>query len=171
MANYNDQVNDLWDEWILETNQSYGNPDDFLDWASPSGRLALRPEDIRKILRNALRKQVTQALRQAKRYDEEGGFTYRSKQSVTLFEEGLATRHYFDTDTGGTQNLREKSVRERREAIAHDVYRGVCDVERMNKVFQEEPQLNFLTDFTDDAAELRAAEQSSRDDFDDEDAA
>jgi len=37
----------------------------------------------------------------------------------------------------------------------------------MNKVFQE-AQLNFLTDFTDDAAELRAAELSSRDDFDED---
>ena len=159
MANYNDQVLDLWDEWISETNQSYGNPGDFVDWANAAGRLALRPQDVR----NILRKQVTQALRQAKRFDEEGGFTYRAKQSVTLFENGLPTKHYFDTDTGGTPNLRNKSVRERREAIAHDVYRGVCDVERMNKVFHDEPQLSFFTDFTDDAAELRIAEVSSFD--------
>ena len=82
---------------------------------------------------------------------------------MTLFENGLPTKHYFDTDTGGTPNLRNKSVRERREAIAHDVYRGVCDVERMNKVFHDEPQLSFFTDFTDDAAELRIAEVSSFD--------
>lgn len=167
MANYNDQVLDLWDEWISDTNQSYGDPGDFVDWASAAGRLALRPQDLKKILR----KQVTQALRQAKRFDEEGGFTYRAKQSVTLFENGLPTKHFFDTDTGGTQSLRERSVQQRREAIAHDVYRGVCDVERMNKVFHDEPQLNFLTDFTDDAAELRVAEISNLDYDDGEDAA
>ena len=55
MANYNDQVLDLWDEWISETNQSYGNPGDFVDWANAAGRLALRPQDVR----NILRKQVT----------------------------------------------------------------------------------------------------------------
>lgn len=159
MANYNEQVNRLWDQWISETGMESGDPNDFIDWAVGSGRLAPRPQDIRQILR----KQVTQALRQAKRYDEEGGFTYRAKQSVTLFENGTETKHYFDTDKGGTQTLRQKSTRQRREAIAHDVYRGVCDVERMNKVFSDEPQLNFHPDFTDDVAELRASEQKDRD--------
>ena len=125
-----------------------------------------RPQDIKQILR----KQVTQALRQAKRYDEEGGFTYRAKQSVTLFEDGIATRHYFDTDSGGTELLRQKSTKQRRDAIAHDVYRAVCDVERMKKVFPHEKQLSFFTDFTDDVEELRAAERFERDD-DDESAA
>lgn len=159
MANYIDQVNRLWDEWISETHQDSGDPDDFVNWATTSGKLAPRQQDIKKLLR----KQVTQALRQAKRYDIEGGFTYRSKQCVLLFEDGSATKHYFDTDTGGTQTLRQKSVRQRREAVAHAVYRGFCDVERMNKVFDKEPQLNFFTDFTDDVAELRAAELAERD--------
>lgn len=167
MANYNEQVIRLWDEWILETHKSSGDPNEFIDWAHSSGRLGLRPQDIRKVFRT----QVTQALRQAKRCDEEGGFTYRAKQCVTLFDNGLSAKHYFDTDTGGTQTLRQKSVRQRREAIAHDVYRGVCDVERMNKVFHDEPQLNFFTDFTDDAAELRVAEISNLDYDDGEDAA
>lgn len=162
MATYNDQVLMLWDEWISQTDQNHGNPSDFVEWANSIGRLALRPQDIR----NLLRKQVTQVLRQAKRYDEEGGFTYRAYQSVTLFEDGMAVKHYFDTDSGGTKNLRQKSVKERREAVAHDVYRGVCDVERMNKVFPEDPQLNFFTDFSDDVAELRAAELESRDNDD-----
>ena len=40
----------------------------------------------------------------------------------------------------------------------------------MNKVFSDEPQLNFLQNFTDDVAELRAAEWLDREgDDDDED--
>lgn len=163
MANYNTQIVNLWDKWIASTDQICGNPDDFVAWARSAKKLDVEPQDIR----NLLRKKVTQALRQAKRYDEEGGFTYRAKQSVTLFENGVGTKHYFDTDTGGTQNLRQKSVKERREAIAHDIYRGVCDVERMNKVFYDEPQLNFLQDFTDDTEELRAAELAERDEGED----
>ncbi len=166
MANYNDQVLHLWDEWIGETGQTYGDPNEFVEWANSKGKLDLYPEDIRKLKKKLIRQQVTHALRQAKRYDAEGGFTYRAKQSVTLFENGLATKHYFDTDTGGTQLLREKSVKQRREAIAHDVYRGICDVERMNKVFQDDPQLNFLTDFTEDAEELRIAELSAHNEED-----
>ena len=155
MAKYNEQVISLWDEWIEETGKQSGDPADFVEWARLSGRLSLQPQDVSKLLR----KQVTQALRQAKRYDEEGGFTYRAKQSVTLFENGLATKHYFDTDTGGTKTLRQKSVKERREAISHDVYCGFCDVERMNKVFKDDPQLSFVLDFSEDVAELRAADK------------
>jgi hypothetical protein len=160
MSYYADQVNRLWDEWIAETGQESGDPADFIEWAIASRRLALRPQDVKQLLR----KQVTQALRQAKRYDEEGGFTYRAKQSVSLFQGDIAVKHYFDTDRGGTQTLRQRSTRQRREAIAHDVYRAVCDVERMNKVFADEPQLNFFPDFTDDLLELRAAESLDRDD-------
>lgn len=166
MADYNDQVERLWDEWIAETDQASGDPADFVEWAMAGHRLGVRPQDVKKLLR----KQVTQALRQRRRYDEEGGFTYRAKQSVTLFQGEVAIKHYFDTDTGGTQTLRQKSTKQRREAVAHDVYRGVCDVERMNKMFPEEPELNFFADFTDDVAELRAVEilQGEADDDEEE---
>ena len=163
MADYNEQVNRLWDEWIAGTGQESGDPAEFVDWAMASRRLAPRLQDIKQVLR----KQVTQALRQARRFDEDGGFTYRAKQSVALFENGIATKHYFDTDRGGTQTLRQKSTKQRREAIAHDVYRAVCDVERMNKVFADEPHLNLFQDFHDDVAELRTAEGADHDDEDD----
>ncbi len=166
MANWNEQVEDLWDEWIAERGQESGDPGDFVDWAMAERRLVPRPQDIRQILR----KQVTQALRQARRFDSEGGFYYRAKQSVLTFEGNTPIRHYFDTDTGGTPGLRQKSVKQRREAVAHDVYRAVCDTERMSKLYPEE-QLSFFTDFTDDVAELRAVDALNKDADDDEDAA
>ena len=75
-------------------------------------------------------------------------------------------KHYFDTDTGGTQTLRQKATKERREALANDVYLAVCDMEHMNRVFAEDPQLSFVMDFEDDVAERRAAEASDDDDDD-----
>jgi hypothetical protein len=162
---YTDQVNALWDSWIAETGRESGDPADFVEWAVASGRLGLRPQDVRQMLR----RQVTQALRQARRLDDVGGFTYRAKQSVTLFEGDVAMKHYFDTDKGGTANLRQKSVKQRRDAIANDVYLAVCDVEHMNRVFPEDPQLTFFADFRDDVEEHRAAELATRED--DEDAA
>jgi hypothetical protein len=42
-------------------------------------------------------------------------------------------------------------------------------MDRMNKVFSDEPQLNFLKDLTDDVAELRAAEWLDRERNDDKD--
>jgi hypothetical protein len=41
----------------------------------------------------------------------------------------------------------------------------------MNKVFPDDPQLNFFADFSEDFAEHRAAELLSRDKEDEEDAA
>ena len=62
MSYYTDKVNELWDEWIALTRQESGDPAEFIDWAVTSKRLALRPQDMKQLLR----KQVTQALRQAK---------------------------------------------------------------------------------------------------------
>ena len=115
---------------------------------------------------------MTQALRQAKRFDPVGGFHYRSKQSVTLFDiAGIPIKHYFDTDKGGSPTLRQRSNKQRRDGIAHDVYRWACDAEHMNRVFPDEPQLSFFLDFTDDVAEMRAADQAAAERDDDEDAA
>ena len=84
---------------------------------------------------------------------------------------GIPIKHYFDTDKGGSPALRQRAMRQRREAIAHDVYRAVCDADHMNKVFPDDPQLNFFEDFTDDVAEKRVADQLSveRDSDDDDD--
>ena len=158
MADFNEQVNRLWDEWIAETGQQSGDPEEFIEWATAKRRLAVRPQDIKQVLR----RRVTQALRQSRRYDLEGGFHYRAKQSVTLFPDGLPIKHYFDTDQGGSPTLRQKATRERREAIANDVYLAAGDVEHMNRAFSDEPKLQFVLDFTEDVAERRAADLESR---------
>jgi hypothetical protein len=123
-------------------------------------------QDVRRLLR----KQVTTALRQALRVDE-AGFSYRAKQCVTIIDEGLQLRLWFDTDKGGTTNLRQKVVRQRRDAIASDVYRAICDVEHMNSAFPDDPQLSFLPDFSDDFAEKRALELAEREKEEEEEAA
>jgi hypothetical protein len=163
MANFNEQILRAWDEWEEITGAEANNPDDFVTWAIQNGRLAPQIQDVRRLLR----KQVTTALRQALRVDD-AGFTYRAKQCVLIAEKDLQYRLWFDTDKGGTTNLRQKAVRQRRDGIASDVYRAVCDVEHMNKVYPGDPQLSFLADFSDDVAERRAAELLNRDKDDDE---
>lgn len=167
MANFDEQLLQAWDEWEEITGAAANDPDDFIDWAVENKRLAPRPQDVRKFLR----RQVSRALRQATRMDE-AGFSYRAKQSVlSLEEDGKQHRMWFDTDKGGTPNLRQKAVRQRRDAIASDVYRAVCDMEHMNKVFVDDPQLSFFLDFADDVAERRATDLLNRDSEDDQDEA
>lgn len=153
MANFNEQVLRAWDEWEKTTGAEANNPDDFVAWAMANKKLLPQPQDVRRILR----RQVTSALRQALRTDE-NGLTYRAKQCVIIAEQGVQIPLWFDTDNGGTSNLRQKAVRQRRDAIANDVYRAKCDVDHMNSTFVDDPQLSFLTDFADDCAEKRAAE-------------
>ncbi|OLF74069.1 hypothetical protein AWH62_07985 [Maricaulis sp. W15] len=162
MANFDDQVVQLWEEWFAAIGHESADPGDFVEWALVNHRLSPNPLDVKQMLR----RQVTKSLRQAKRWDADGHFTYRAFQSATLFEGGEAIKHYFDTDTGGSPSLRQRSVKERRDAIAKGVYRAVCDVERMNKVHRDDPQLHLFTDFTDDVAELRIAEHVHIDDQD-----
>jgi len=81
MADYNEQVIRHWEEWAEQTGQDSGDPNEFIDWAVANGKIGLRPQDVRQ----ALRKQVTQALRQVRRYDEEGGFTYRANTNGPHF--------------------------------------------------------------------------------------
>jgi hypothetical protein len=163
VADRNEQILRIWDEWEATTGAEANNPDDFITWAIENKKLLPHMQDVRRLLR----KQVTSALRQAVHLDE-AGFSYRAKQCVTLMEEGLQLRLWFDTDRGGTPNLRQKATRQRRDAIANDVYRALCDVEHMNKTFPDDPQLSFFADFTEDCAERRAAELLDRDRDEDE---
>ena len=157
MANYNEQVMRAWDEWEATTGAEANNPDDFVAWALENKKLLPRLQDVTHLLR----KQVTTVLRQAMRTDE-SGITYRAKQCVMISEEDAQMRLWFDTDKGGTTNLRQKAVRQRREGIANDVYRAMCDVEHMNRIYSDDPQLNFFLDFHDDYAERKAAELQDR---------
>lgn len=158
MANFSEQVLRVWEEWEDQTGATANDPDDFVVWAMENRKLAPQLQSLRKMLR----RQVTGVLRQIMRVDEEG-ISYRAKQCVVIDEEDAQHRLWFDTDRGGTPQLRQKAVRQRREGIANDVYRAMCDVEHMNREFPDDPQLSFFPDFSDDAAERRAADMLNRD--------
>ena len=159
MANYNEQIVRLWDEWEAETGDDAGDPDDFLDWALANRKIQLAPQDLKTIMR----RRVSTALRQVTRINEDG-LTYRGKQCVIDFEDGRPVSHYFDTDTGGSPRLRAKAIKQRRDAIANDVYRAQCDSDHMNKRHGENNL--FIPDFTDDCLEKRAADLLDRNDDD-----
>jgi hypothetical protein len=159
MSNYDDQVLKAWDAWVGETGEAAGNPDDFIVWALEKKLLAPTPIDMHKIFR----RRVSTALRRAVRVNSKG-ISYRAKQCAIMVENGQQIPMYFDTDTGGTPNLRKKAAHQRREAIANDVYRAVCDIEHMNEHHKE--SIQFVLNFEDDCADRRAAD-TLNDDIDD----
>lgn len=158
MATYNEQVIRAWDEWEEITGNEANDPDDFIDWAIANNRLHNRPEDIRKIHRRRL----SEALRQVHRVDDEGT-TYRAKQCVTIIEEGRQRTLVFDVDKNGTPQLRQKAVKQRRDAIANDVYRAKSDVTHMNYAYPDDEPIQFELDFTEDYEERKALEKYERD--------
>lgn len=65
--------------------------------------------------------------------------------------------------TGAAHHSSEKkAVKQRRDGIADDVYRAMCDVVHMNKQHNEETQ--FVMDFSEDYLDRKAAETLSGDD-------
>lgn len=158
MANYHEQISHAWDEWESQTGDEANDPDDFIDWAVRNGKMVPRPEDVRKIFR----RQVSTALRQVHRTNDEGT-TYRAKQCVTIAEEGKQRTLWFDVDRNGTPRLRQRAVKQRREAIANDVYRAMSDVAHMNYAFPGDEPIQFEMDFTEDYEERKALEKYERD--------
>ena len=158
MANYSEQILRAWDEWELITGNEANDPDDFIDWAVENNRLQTPLEDVRRIHR----RRVSEALRQVHRVDDEGTI-YRAKQCVTIIEEGRQRSLVFDVDNGGTPQLRQKASKQRRDAIANDVYRAMSDVAHMNLAYPADEPIQFELNFTEDYEERKALERYERD--------
>jgi hypothetical protein len=157
VANYNEQLIRAWDEWEELTGNEANDPDDFIDWATANNRLVTPLEDVRKIHRRRL----SEVLRQVHRINDEGT-TYRAKQCVTILEEGRQRTLVFDVDKNGTPQLRQKAARQRRDAIANDVYRARSDIDHMNFAYPNDPRIQFEMDFTEDYEERKALERYER---------
>jgi len=158
MANFSEQVFTAWNEYEEDTGYNV-NPDEFIAWAIKNGKLAPKPEDVSKLLK----RRVMTAVRQ-KRLVDDYGVEYRAKQCVLQWDEDLQQflPLWFDTDKGGTPQLRKKAVKQRRDGIADDVYRAMCDVVHMNTQHSENTQ--FVMDFSEDYLDRKAAETLSDDD-------
>lgn len=157
MPTFNEQIVRDWDEWLADIGAESGDPDEFVAWAIEHGRIRSAPQDVKALVR----RRVTAALRQVERTDEKGR-RYRGKQCVIDFEDGKAVAHWFDADTGGSPRLRSKAIKQRRDAIANDVYRAKSDCDHMNEAHGESNQ--FVLDFTDDCMEKEAADMAGNED-------
>ena len=121
-----------------------------------NNKLTPRPQDIRRILR----KQVTDVLRQAVRKDADG-ITYRAKQCIRIFEEGVQYSFWFDIDRGTANNMR-KATLQKRKAIADACFRAKCDADHFSNDHPEEAPIQFVLDFSDDVAELEAEDRDDK---------
>ena len=93
-----------------------------------------------------------------KRLVDDDGVEYRAKQCVIQWDEDLQQHLplWFDTDKGGTPQLRQKAGKQRRDGILDDIYCAVPDIAHMNKVHNENVQ--FVMDFSEDYLDRKAVD-------------
>src|SRR3546814_11932161 len=90
----------------------------------------------------------------------------RSTRTDTLFPYTTLFRSqrtlWFDIDKNGTPRLRQRAAKQRRDAIAADVYRAKSAVDHMNFAYSDEEQIQFELDFTEAFEERKALEHYER---------
>jgi len=126
----------------------------FIQWAIQNGKYYPSPKSVASMAR----KEFGQAVRQLMRRDENDTL-YRAKQIVKIVEGGQQMTLIFDVDTGGTDSLRRKAARQRRDAIAADIFRARSDVNHMNFKYPAQEPIQFRLDFTDDFEEREVEEK------------
>lgn len=154
MANFKTQLIGLWDEFENEAKSEFYLISDFSDWAIRNKRWQPRPHDVRKILD----REISEALRQAKRIDK-FGIEYRSKICIRDRSTGIQLTLWADADNA-TQRFVEKSVSQRRRSIVGECHQLKSDVDHFNLIRQPEAPIQLDLNFTDDVAEIQAVERA-----------
>jgi len=152
MAKFREQMVGLFDRYVVEVGSDPISLDEVADWALSRGLYHATPRDIRKIFKQDL----ADSLRQDKRFD--GKRWYRAKHSVRTSIGGVQLSLWADIDKNASQTFMQKSVAQRRRGVANDCFQLKQDVDHYNEANTDQPQLTLPLDFTDDVAEMEAAE-------------
>ena len=123
MANFNEQLIRVLEEYEAIIGNNAVNPDDLITWALENQKWRPRPQDVRKIMR----KELGAAVSQLRKIDE-NGIEYRAKQVVKLLEDGEQITMIFDVDNGGTDKLRRLASRQRRDSIVADIFLSLIHI-------------------------------------------
>jgi hypothetical protein len=158
MAKFSEQMQAIFDRYTVEVDSSPVSLDNVAAWAIERGLYRPAPRDVVKLCREAL----AESLRQEKRTDSKGR-RYRAKHSVRTNVGGLQLSLWADIDNA-PRSFMEKSFGQRRKAIADDCFQVKQDVDHFNDENSDEAPIQIVLDFTDDVAEMEAAEQQDRDD-------
>jgi hypothetical protein len=160
MANFSEQMLRIFDRYTDEVDSGPVSLDDVAAWALANRLFVPQPRDVVKVCREAL----AESLRQEKRVDAKGR-RYRAKHSVRTNIGGAQLSLWADIDTA-PRSFMEKSFGQRRKAIVDDCFQIKQDVDHFNEVNPSEIPIPMVLDFTDDVAEMEAAERIQRSESD-----
>jgi hypothetical protein len=152
MATYSEQMQAIFERYGATVNSDPVSLDDVATWAINNGLFRPTPRDVAKLCRDAL----ADSLRQEKRLDAKGR-RYRAKHSVRTWIGGQQLSLWADIDTAPREFL-EKSFAQRRQSIVNDCFQIKQDVDHFNDERPGEQPIQLIIDFTDDVAEMEAAQ-------------
>lgn len=153
MANYSEQMQVIFDRYTEERGDAPVSLDEVAAWAISKGLFVPAPRDVVKLCRDAL----ADGLRQERRLDDKGR-RYRAKHSVRTTVGGEQLSLWADIDSA-PRSFMEKSFSQRRKSIGDDCFQIKQDVDHYNDVNLDQEPLQIVLDFTDDVAEMEAAQR------------
>lgn len=154
MATFKEQSAEILDRYLDEVTDEPVSLDEVAEWALERGLFVPRPQDLRKICRDA----IAEGARSQKRFD--GKRWYRAKHAVRTSLGGVQLNLWADIDRNASHSFMSKSISQRRRAIADDCYSMKMDADHFNEAHPKEPPIQPVLDFGDDVAEREMAEMA-----------
>ena len=158
MANFTQQMIDVFDRYAAEVDALPAPLEDVAQWAVMNGLYRPNLKTVVQLCRD----DMANALRQDKRIDEEGR-TYRAKLAVRTSIGGMQLSLWADADLA-PRSFIERSFDQQRRQIAGVCYQLKQSVDHFNFARGGDNPMQLVLDFTDDVAELEASKGADRDD-------
>ena len=159
MANYKEQIRDIWRQYREEVSTDPVDLKTVAAWAIGRGLWAPRPVDLSTSLANDL----AQSLREEKRTDK-AGREYRANIPVRRkAKDGQSLFEWADIDDAPRLHV-EKSFQQERRSIASDCYALVMKVDHYNEAHPDEEPIQIIMDFEEDIEEMKIARGLSDED-------
>jgi hypothetical protein len=147
MANYNEQMQRLFNRYRSEVREAPATLDDVYAWAIKLGLWEGREDSIRA----QFKEEMAQALREDYRTDATGR-RYRAKHAVRHMFAGKQISFWGDIDKD-PRDYMEIAFAQKRRRIAGELHQLKIDVDHYNEKHPEETPIQLSLNFEDDVLE------------------
>jgi hypothetical protein len=152
MANYHQQMQDIFRRYQDEVSPEPADLRDVAVWAIREKLWQPRPADVHA----RFAEDMATALREEYRTDPDGR-RYRAKHAVRTYRDGKQMSFWADIDTAHRSHM-EKAFAQRRRQIVDDCHQLRLDVDHFNSLDPKAESHQLVLDFTDDVKEMMIAE-------------
>lgn len=152
MANYSEQMQQIWTQYEEEGMPVPASSKDVAAWAIQQGLWKPRPKDVI----SQCAEDLSRALREEYSTDVKGR-RYRTKHAVRMRKNGEQSTLWADIKTAPREHM-EKAFAQRRKQIIGDCYQLTTDVDCYNDAHEKQEPIQMILDFTMDVREIQVME-------------